>query len=248
MPKNLYTNEKWYEFSEKVKHRDNHTCLQCGRSAPEVVIQVHHEIYTPNKPPWEYALSDCRTLCKGCHAREHGLIEPDTGWTLLSIDDLGGLDGICERKNCGNEIRYEHLTYHPKWGYKIVGSTCIEYLTQEDRLISSHVLKVYKNISDYVNKSAWHRGTTKKGKEYIVSPYSHHSIRIYGDDKRYSFQIITKIKEIRRYTYHDIINAHGKNLSEVKELAYITLKGTISDSEKEKKILRQLYRKIKQCR
>jgi len=246
MPKNLYTNEKWYEFSEKVKQRDNYTCLQCSRSAPEVVIQVHHKIYIPNRPPWKYALSDCITLCKGCHAREHGLIEPDTGWILLSIDDLGGLDGVCERKNCGTEIRYEHLIYHPKWGYEIVGSTCVEYLTREDRLISSYVLKVYKNISDYINNSAWYRGITKKGKKYIVSSYNHHSIRIYGDEKNYAFQIITKIKGARWHTYHDIINVHGKNLSEVKELAYITLKGTISDNEKEKKVLRQLYKKIKQ--
>jgi hypothetical protein len=244
MTKNLYTNDKWYEFSEKVKRRDDYTCLQCGRSAPEVVIQVHHEIYIPNKPPWEYALSDCRTLCKGCHARNHRLIEPNTGWTLLLIDDLGGLYGICERENCGTEIRYEHLTYHPNWGYKVVGSTCIEYLTQEDRLISSHVVKVYKNISDYINNSVWHKGTTKKGKQYISSSYNHHLIRIYGDDKNYSFQIGIKIKWVRKHTYRKIINAYGRNLSEVKELAYITLKGTLSDDDEETEFLRHLYRKI----
>lgn len=83
-PRKLYINEKWYEFSGKVKQRDEYKCLQCGRREPEVILQVHHEIYVKGKAPWEYPLSDCRTLCKGCHAREHKLIEPDKGWTGYS--------------------------------------------------------------------------------------------------------------------------------------------------------------------
>jgi hypothetical protein len=66
---------------------------------------------------------------------------------------LGALDGICERKNCGTGIRYEHIIYHPNWGYKIVGSTCIDHLTQEDKLLSSDILKMYKQISKFVSKS-----------------------------------------------------------------------------------------------
>ena len=131
-----WRNENWFKFSEKVKNRDNYTCILCGRDSNEVILQIHHEIYIKGKLPWEYSLSDCRTLCKGCHAREHGLIEPDKGWSLLAIDDLGNLDGICERLNCGKKIRYEHLTYHPKWGYKNVGSTCIEHLTEQDKSLS----------------------------------------------------------------------------------------------------------------
>lgn len=165
--KRIYVNEEWAAFSEKVKGRDDYKCLQCGRGTGEVTLQVHHEIYVAGKAPWEYALSDCLTLCKGCHAKEHGLIEPDRGWTLLSIDDLGSPEGTCERKGCGADIRYEHLTYHPKWGYMVVGSTCIEHLTQEDRLLSNSVIHLYQAISKFVHKSEWEKGITQKGKPYI---------------------------------------------------------------------------------
>lgn len=90
--------------------RDGHRCLNCERPSNKVILQVHHEIYIPNKAPWDYSLSDCRTLCKRCHAKEHGIIEPDKGWSLISIDDLGDIAGLCERQNCGKNIRYEHLT------------------------------------------------------------------------------------------------------------------------------------------
>jgi hypothetical protein len=241
----IYVNKKWHEFSERVKRRDAYKCLQCERSEPEVVLQVHHELYIKGKPPWEYSLSDCRTLCKGCHAKAHKLIEPDRGWTLISIDDLGGLDGVCERKGCGNEIRYAYLTYHPDCGYKIVGSTCIGHLTQEDRLLSSNLIKSYKNISEFVHSSDWESSLTKKGNQYISCKYKHHAIRIYGDTNNYSFQIVLKEKGVRWHDYKDIIHFNNKSLEEIKELAYIALKGIISDNEEEKTLLRNIYRSLK---
>lgn len=244
-PKRIYINEEWFAFSDKVKRRDGYKCLQCGRGATEVTLQVHHEIYVAGKKPWEYALSDCRTLCKGCHAKEHGLIEPDRGWTLLSIDDLGGPEGTCERKGCGADIRYEHLTYHPKWGYMVVGSTCIEHLTQEDRLLSSNVINLYKNISKFIRTSEWNRGKTKNGKSYIHSTYKHHNIRIYGEEYAHSFQLVLKEIGARRHDFGKIISVKGKNSLTVKELAYTSLRGTLSDSEEEKEILRNLYRELK---
>ena len=241
----LYTNKKWYDFSARVKQRDGYKCLRCERTESDVVLQVHHEIYIKDRPPWEYSLSDCRTLCKGCHAKEHKLIEPDRGWSLILIEDLGGRDGICERRNCGNEIRYAHVTYHPAWGYKVVGSTCVAHLTQKDRLLSGHVIKVYKNISKFVHESDWESDFTKKGKEFISSKYKHHSIRIYGDENNYSFQIVLKEKGIRWHEFRDVIPAKNKGLEEVKELSYVVLKGTISNDEEEKSLLRDIYRKIK---
>ncbi|MFZ1643676.1 MAG: hypothetical protein WAV07_20050 [Candidatus Contendobacter sp.] len=243
--KAIYINEDWLAFSEKVKRRDGYKCLQCRRGPREVTLQVHHEIYIAGRTPWEYALSDCRTLCKGCHAREHSLIEPDRGWTLLSIDDLGGLDGTCERKGCGTEIRYSHLTYHPKWGYLVVGSTCIEHLTQEDRLLSSNVIYLYQNISNFVHSSEWLRGVTQKGKRFISSTYKHHKIRIYGEELSHSFQLVLKERGIKRYNFGKIIDAKGKSTMAVKELAYTALRGTLTKSEEEKKLLRNLYRELK---
>ncbi|WP_123658819.1 hypothetical protein [Salinisphaera japonica] len=210
-----------------------------------MILQVHHQIYAVGKAPWEYAISDCLTLCKGCHAREHGLIEPDRGWTLLAIEDLGGLDGTCERNGCGADIRYEHSTYHPKWGYMVVGSTCIEYLTMEDRIISGNIIHLYKNVSKFVHDSVWDRGVTKKSSTFIVSSYKHHRLRIYGRPQMHSFQVVLKEKGIRWHDFGKIISAKGKSTQAVKELVYVTLRGTISDSKEEKILLRNLYRQLK---
>ncbi|TVV44875.1 HNH endonuclease [Thalassolituus sp. C2-1] len=243
--KNLYRNDRWFEFSQRVKLRDNNKCLICHRSPPDVVLQVHHELYIPNKQPWEYALSDCSTLCKGCHAREHGLIEPNSGWFLISIDDLGDLVGTCERENCGNDIRYEHLTYHPQWGYKKLGSTCIEHLTKKDKNLSGKVLACYRNISSFVHSSHWYKGKTKSDKPYIGAKHSHDLIRIYGNEGNYAFQIAIKEKGRKFHHFKDIVRTPRKALDEVKELSYIALKGLTSDDEEEKEMLRNLYRSIK---
>ncbi len=247
-PRKVYVNEKWRQFSNRVKGRDGFRCLQCGRSEPEVVLQVHHDIYLEGKPPWEYLLSDCLTLCRGCHAREHDLIEPARGWTLIAIEDLGGLDGVCERRGCGHEIRYAHVTYHPAWGYKTVGSTCIQHLTQKDRLLSSDLIRTYKNISEYIRHACWSEGRTKNGKRYICSKYKHHSIRIYGNHTSYAFQLVIKEKGVRWYDYRDVVHFNNKGLDEVKELAYVALKGTVSKDGKEKELLRGVYRRLLRTR
>lgn len=236
-----YQNQHWYEFSERVRKRDNNKCLKCGRKPPEVTLQTHHKFYRPELEPWEYPLSDCLTLCKGCHAQQHGIIEPQNGWTLLSIDDLGGLDGICERKGCGTEIRYEHHTYHPLWGHKVVGSTCIEHLTEEDQFLSADVLKIFRNISKFIDQSTWEHGLTKKLKKYVYTVHSHHQIRIYGQENRYAFQIALKHKGERWFDFQDIIRTTNKNLNQVKELSYIVLKGLTTDDEDEKNLLRNIY-------
>lgn len=242
--KNLYTNNSWFDFSRRVQLRDGNKCLKCHRSPPDVVLQVHHELYVPNKDPWEYALSDCTTLCKGCHAREHGLIEPDSGWSLISIDDLGGRFGICERKGCGNGIRYEHITYHPQWGYKKVGSTCIEHLTQNDKNLSAKALACYRNISSFVHDSNWVEGTTKSGMPYLGAQHNHDIIRIYGQYNGYAFQVALKQKGKNYYQFQKVVRTPKKTLDEVKELAYIALKGLAAMDEEEKSMLRNLYKRI----
>lgn len=239
--KNLYAKSQWVEFSKRVQARDGGKCLKCLRSPPKVILQTHHEFYVPNKKPWEYALSDCITLCKGCHAREHGYIEPNSGWFLISIDDLGDLVGTCEREGCGNEIRYEHITYHPNWGYKKVGSTCIEHLTQEDRKLSGKTLALYKNISKFVHKSDWTKGITQQGKPYLSTRYKHHIIRIYGKSPKYAFQIALKESGQKFHHYKKPIPLSEKTLEKVKELSYIVLKGTISENDEERDMLRGLY-------
>ena len=236
-----YSNVKWHEFSKKIKKRDDYKCLICYRKESETTLQVHHKHYISGLLPWEYALSDCLTLCKGCHAREHNKIEPTTDWTLISVDDLGGLDGICERNGCGAEIRYEHLIYHPNYGYKCVGSFCVEYLTQDDKNLSTEILRIYKRISEFIYKSSWEYGTAKSGASYIYTMHKHHKLRIYGQENTFAFQIILKQKGEKWYDYGEITKALNKNLVQVKELAFIVLMAKCSNSEKEKDLLRNIY-------
>jgi hypothetical protein len=127
----------------------------------------------------------------------------------------------------------------------VVGSTCIEHLTQEDRLLSSNVIHLYKAISKFVHKSEWSKGATKKGKRFISSTYKHHQIRIYGEEHAHAFQLALKEKGIRMHEFGEVIAIKGKSTLAAKELAYTALRGTLSESEEEKKVLRNLYRELK---
>lgn len=243
--KRKYYNTNWFDFSERVQRRDGYKCFKCGRKKADAILQTHHIHYKPGLEVWEYPLSDCITLCKGCHAEQHGIIEPSDGWTLISISDLGGLNGVCQKKDCGTEIRYEHLVYHPYFGYKTVGSTCVEFLTRDDQLLSQEVLKVFKKISDFINNSIWEESYTKKNKKYYFTIHSHHQIRIYGNENFYYYQIAIKRKGEKRFDFGRFFKARNKTLEQVKELGYIVLKGTITDNEEEKVILRNIFKKIR---
>ena len=240
----LYRNFKWLKFAESVKEKDNYECQHCFRTSKEVILQAHHKVYHKEKKPWEYFLTDCTTLCKGCHAREHNLIEPNYGWTLLSIDDLGALDGICERENCNTAIRYEHIAYHPQWGYKTVGSSCIQFLTEEDKFKSHQYLKLYKKISKALNKFNWEKGKTKKERIFIATKYRKYTIRIYEDNSSYQFTL----KNFPLDKPYQVFKRKISNLEFIKELALITLMGLIArelDKEDEVKALENIFRNIR---
>lgn len=118
-------------------------------------------------------------------------------------------------------------------------------LTQEDRLLSGNIVHMYKNISHFIHSSEWVRGISKKGKWFVSSTYKHHEIRIYGDEFAHSFQLALKEKGVRWHKFGDVHPVREKSTLEVKELAYVALKGTLSDNEEEKNLLRKLYRDLK---
>lgn len=126
---NSYTGKQWKLFRQSVIELDGYKCRQCGRSQKEVTLQVHHIIYKPGLKAWEYPTQDCITLCMGCHAREHGLIQPNFGWEYIGDEDLGDLIGTCENRNCGTSIRYSFTVYHKNWGTLEVGTMCCDTLT-----------------------------------------------------------------------------------------------------------------------
>jgi NADH:ubiquinone oxidoreductase subunit C len=104
---------------------------------------------------------------------------------------------------------------------------------------------MYKQISKFVSKSIWEVGYTKQHKKFIETKYKHNLLRIYGEDKKYSFQVIIKEIGVKWYEYKKPIFISNKGLEEIKELAYIVLKGTISEDTKEVELLRNIYKNIK---
>ena len=244
--KNFYRNNQWYNFAKIIKNRDNNQCQNCFRSEDEVILQVHHNMYYENKKPWEYTISDCTTLCKGCHAREHNLIEPSYGWILISIDDLGNLDGLCERKNCNTSIRYEHLAYHPQWGYKIIGSSCIEFLTSEDKFKSHQYLKLYKKLAKDFHKCTWENDKTKKSnRTFLFTKYQKSTIRIYNDNLNYQIGFYVRKHTKWEKPYNKLLSS---NLEYIKELALINLMGVIAyerSKYEDHKALQNIYRNVR---
>ena len=241
--KNIYLNKKWKLFSELVKSRDNNKCVKCNRNSLETILQVHHLNYIKNLNVWDYPLSDCITLCKGCHAREHNLIEPNSGWILTSIDDDGCCGTKCERYKCNSDIRYLHNVYHPEVGHKVVGSTCVEFLTEEDKEICKKTLKAYKSISDFVHN----KKPLEENNNFNMYEYKYSKIYIF---KNLKYSVLLKNKGKRTYTKQQ--NKKNKtyyfngfeDLKKTKELAYIHLKSLIVKDEKEVKTYREIYKKI----
>jgi len=124
-----YRHAEWKRFRLEVIKLDGGRCVRCGRCRAEgAVLQVHHEEYAPGRLPWEYSHDACRTLCKGCHAEEHGLIMPRSGWISIGGDDLGEYPAdTCEL--CGTGLRHIFLIQHPNWGAMAVGTDCHDRLT-----------------------------------------------------------------------------------------------------------------------
>jgi hypothetical protein len=236
----LYQNSNWRDFAMLVRERDNHRCTKCGRGKDEVVLQVHHTLYKEGLKPWEYAMANCETLCKGCHASIHGLIEPSSGWTLISINDLGDLTGKCERKGCGSSIRYEYLVYSPGWGYQVVGSTCVDILTQDDKLIVQEIDEALKSIKQIVNSKAWKWMHIQNTLPYQYLQKGRNFIQIFGNKDQYEFKIHINEGSISGKN-HQIFKTINVPLDQVKEVAAIIYLGRISESHV-KELYSNLYK------
>lgn len=158
------------------------------------------------------------------------------------------MDGKCERQGCNHPIRYEHAIYHPEWGYMTVGSSCVEQLTNEDQ----RTIRLYHNITKQIEQFLtlpWSEGKTREGEPYQFIHLSKltHEIRIYSDSG-YSFQVNFKDPHKFRDKYGAIHKTKISDLQQVATLAFIALKGLLSKSQFEKKILRNLYASVKEDR
>jgi hypothetical protein len=152
-----YRSKAWKAFRSEVFRLDDFACTVCGKTAEAgAILQVHHKRYLPGHMPWEHPYELCATVCKGCHAAEHGRIPPRVGWTHCGWDDLGDLDGECEL--CGNEIRYVFAVHHSRWGTMEVGEICCDHLT--DTTLASNLMESKRRYltrrRTFVQSSRWH--------------------------------------------------------------------------------------------
>ena len=151
----LYRQREWKAYcAEQIKLHGG-VCAHCLRAAPEVVLQVHHRQYVKGRLPWEYPYDECDVLCRGCHAKEHGIIMPSNDWEFIGEDNLGALEGECEY--CGKELRYTHMVTHPNWGTMIVGEQCCDKLTETTIGSEAHVdfLNYVKRRKTFINSPKW---------------------------------------------------------------------------------------------
>ena len=150
-----YSTNNWKEFRNSVIELDGYKCSVCGKSGKDTVLQVHHKKYINGLKPWEYSTKDCFTLCRGCHASEHGIIKPKFGWEYQGNEDLGDLIGTCE--NCGSSLRYVFYVFHEKWGTLEVGTYCCDSLT--DTQIASNLIDSQRRYDDrrerFLNSKRW---------------------------------------------------------------------------------------------
>ncbi|QOW10855.1 hypothetical protein Q73A0000_11055 [Kaistella flava (ex Peng et al. 2021)] len=155
MKNQSYKSESWKLFRECIIESDGYKCAHCNRNNLEVILQVHHKKYITGRKPWEYSPSYCITLCRGCHARQHGIIMPNFGWEYLCDEDLGGLNGECDK--CGNQMRFAFHIHHENWGFMQVGRQCCDNLT--DSNLASNKIDSVKRFEirkrNFLKSSRW---------------------------------------------------------------------------------------------
>lgn len=155
--RNLYGRREWRAFRSEIIRLYDGVCNRCQRGSDDgVILQVHHKIYIEKRLPWEYQYDQCEALCRGCHAQEHGIIPPHSGWEHFGdFDDLGELIGECEY--CGTALRYVFPIYHSKWGTMEVGEQCCDKLTSTDfasEELSQHAKRMDRRTR-FVSSKRW---------------------------------------------------------------------------------------------
>lgn len=241
----FYKHENWHKYSEEVKERDGYCCTKCQRSAEEVNLHAHHTYYVSGQKPWEYPLEACVTLCAGCHAREHDLIEPTNEWILIEMVDQYSVSSNCQKIGCGQAIRYEFHIYHPNWGYKFVGSTCIDYLSAEDQITATYLLNYHMAVNNFLADNTIIKRTEKTQRIlFHQQSYKHNFIRYYEikDGYKYILWIRTGKKKYEPQKTVEIKNSCS--LNKARALGFLALNGFFEKDEKKLDAIRSIYKEI----
>ncbi len=180
-----YRDRKWYDKRRSIIERDHNTCARCGAHLPDDELQVHHLHYFEGRKAWEYENFELITLCKHCHAEEHGHIKPTFGWVYEGMEDLEDLIGECD--NCHTPIRYAHLISHPDWGFMTVGSQCAENLTAEYGLSyrEEEAKKLAQRYRRYMKSPKWKH---RKNGNFI--DFDNYHIKIWENGSYFSLEIV----------------------------------------------------------
>jgi hypothetical protein len=195
-----YKQIEWKIFRQSVIELDGYKCRQCGRAENEVTLQVHHVEYINGLRAWEYPTNSCITLCKGCHAQTHGIIQPTFGWEYIGDDDLGDLIGTCENRGCSSKIRYSFTVFHQNWGTLEVGTVCCDNLTSSQN--ASNLIKIEGRKQRFLNSKRWIEiAGNHKLKQGLFQ------IEIFEIEDKYSIKI-NGIKSTKRY--NSITDAKSK--------------------------------------
>ena len=74
----IYEGKEWEDFRQICLSMAGWRCERCGRDhkEPGVTLQVHHPHYGYKRKPWEYDPRFCEVLCRWCHGKHHGKIDP----------------------------------------------------------------------------------------------------------------------------------------------------------------------------
>lgn len=67
----VYHTPAYLEFRAKVLARDNKKCVKCGHTGSKFnPLQVDHILAKSTHPELIFEMSNARTLCRKCHAKE----------------------------------------------------------------------------------------------------------------------------------------------------------------------------------
>lgn len=199
----LYRRKDWLKYRTEIIELDGGACARCGRSPSEgAVLQIHHKRYLPGKLPWEYPYAMCETLCKGCHAGEHGIVRPFVGWECVGHDDLGDLSGECDL--CGTDIRYVFFVQHAKWPILEVGETCCDHLT--GTTVANDYMDSIRSAESrqkrFIQSARWKLGERgkllihQKGTNVVIEPVgTEFRLCVNGVVGRRSFSSIVEVKK-----------------------------------------------------
>lgn len=209
-----YRSKNWFDFRKEIIELDGGACTVCKKTEEDgIVLQVHHKKYIQGLEAWEYPPNLCETLCKGCHAAEHGRIPPKFDWAYIGHDDLGDLDGHCEY--CGTEIRYVFYIRHDSWGTMEVGTVCCDNLTATD--IASNLMESDRRFKSrmvrFITSKRW---TSDQSGYYITQNKIHVAIiqsggkvKIKMDGKAGKLEF-SDIVEAKKKVFHVIESGEAK--------------------------------------